>query len=76
MESARQICRASSTVAATPILTACPVCGSKVKSTEKMWLTVEGERLQRPVVPSHVRSERGEATQRLRAETKKYPGTN
>lgn len=77
VSAARQLCRGSNSVGTTLIVTACPVCSTKVSPSEKVWMQEEGtgERVPRPVIPPHVRNERGEIETKLKAESKRYPGT-
>lgn len=73
MNSARQLCRASSSLARTVILTVCPVCGGKVTPTQFAAIVVENRRERRPVIPPHIRNQHGEMKVKVAASKDRYP---
>lgn len=72
--SARQLCSASQSVAATIVLTVCPICGRKVNVIDHVYVTGQGKRDRRPIIPAHVRDEHGEIKVKVSADRNKYPG--
>jgi hypothetical protein len=72
---ARQLCRASNTISSSDAaLRKCPRCGTKLNATEFLPWIEQGRRELRPVVPAHVRNERGEVQARINADRSRYPG--
>lgn len=73
MPVARQLCGASSTVTKHQTLTACPRCGRKLTPDSWVWVVHESKRQRFPVVPAHVRDEKGEVQVRMREDRDRYP---
>ncbi len=74
MPTARQLCKASNTVAASdrPV-TACPHCSAKVTVTQYQWIQRVGGREKRAVIPAHARDEHGEMRTKLERDRNDRP---
>ena len=74
MSAARQLCRASNTVAPSDRpLSACPHCSTKVTPTSYSWIQRVGGREKRPVIPAHPRDEHGEMRTEAERERNRRP---
>lgn len=76
MPDARQLCKASQSVASTLTATTCPTCGRKVTVNSWVWIFTQGKRERRPVIPAHVRDEEGERKTKMLTDRTRYPGTS
>lgn len=76
IEKARQLCAASSKIAATPgKFDRCPTCGREVNVTEFVRIRSGGKVERHGVVPGHPRDEMGERRVALAATKSRYPGS-